>query len=54
VRTLLDDMNEEAMALLPHVMLGHSIEEIASITGVSANTRLLHRPATGLVAFAGI
>jgi RNA polymerase sigma-70 factor (ECF subfamily) len=39
VRHLLDNINEEqATALLLRVMLGHSIEEIASITGVSANT----------------
>jgi RNA polymerase sigma-70 factor (ECF subfamily) len=39
VRHLLDGINEEqATALLLHVMLGHSIEEIASITGVSVNT----------------
>jgi RNA polymerase sigma-70 factor (ECF subfamily) len=39
VRYLVDDINEDqATALLLHVMLGHSIEEIASITGVSANT----------------
>ena len=39
VRDLVDDINEDqATALLLHVMLGHSIEEIASITGVSANT----------------
>lgn len=39
VRDLLDDLNEDqATALLLRVMLGHSIEEIASITGVSVNT----------------
>ena len=39
VRGLLDDLNEaQATALLLRVMLGHSIEEIASITGVSVNT----------------
>jgi len=39
VRNLLDALNEEqAKALLLHVMLGHSTEEIASITGVSVNT----------------
>jgi RNA polymerase sigma-70 factor (ECF subfamily) len=39
VRNLLDALNEEqAKALLLHVMLGHSTEEIAAITGVSANT----------------
>ena len=39
VRDLLDDINEEqATALLLRVMLGHSIEEIASITSVSVNT----------------
>jgi len=36
---MLDDLNEEqATALSLRVMLGHSIEEIASITGVSVNT----------------
>lgn len=39
VRSLLDALNEEqAKALLLHVMLGHSTEEIASMTGVSVNT----------------
>jgi RNA polymerase sigma-70 factor (ECF subfamily) len=39
VRNLLDALNEEqAKALLLHVMLGHSTEEIANITGVSVNT----------------
>lgn len=39
VRNLLDALNEEqAKALLLHVMLGHSTEEIAVITGVSPNT----------------
>ena len=39
VRNLLDALNEEqAKALLLYVMLGHSTEEIAVITGVSANT----------------
>jgi RNA polymerase sigma factor (sigma-70 family) len=39
VRNLLDALNEEqAKALLLHVMLGHSTEEIAVITGVSVNT----------------
>jgi RNA polymerase sigma-70 factor (ECF subfamily) len=39
VRSLLEDLNEDqATALLLRVMLGHSIEEIASITGVSVNT----------------
>ena len=39
VRDLLDELNEDqAKALLLRIMLGHSIEEIASITGVSANT----------------
>jgi RNA polymerase sigma-70 factor (ECF subfamily) len=39
VRSLLDDLNEsQATVLLLHLMLGHSINEIASITGVSANT----------------
>jgi len=38
-RKMLDDLNEDqATALLLRVMLGHSIEEIASITGVSVNT----------------
>lgn len=39
VRSLLDELNEDqATALLLRVMLGHSIEEIASITAVSVNT----------------
>jgi RNA polymerase sigma factor (sigma-70 family) len=39
VRNLLDALNEEqAKALLLRVMLGHSTEEIAIITGVSVNT----------------
>ncbi len=39
VRSLLEELNEDqATALLLRVMLGHSIEEIASITGVSVNT----------------
>jgi RNA polymerase sigma-70 factor (ECF subfamily) len=39
VRNLLDALNEDqAKALLLHVMLGHSTEEIADITGVSVNT----------------
>ena len=39
VSNLLDDLNEaQAKALLMHIMLGHSIDEIASMTGVSANT----------------
>jgi RNA polymerase sigma factor (sigma-70 family) len=39
VRNLLDALNEEqAKALLLYVMLGHSTEEIAIITGVSVNT----------------
>jgi RNA polymerase sigma factor (sigma-70 family) len=39
VRNLLDELNEEqAKALLLRIMVGHSIEEIASITGVSVNT----------------
>ena len=39
VRNLLDDLNEaQAKALLLRFMLGHSIDEIASITGVSVNT----------------
>jgi RNA polymerase sigma-70 factor (ECF subfamily) len=39
VRSLLDALNEEqAKALLLHVMLGHSTEEIAIMTGVSVNT----------------
>lgn len=39
VRWLLDELNEaQASALLLRVMLGHSIEEIAAITGVSVNT----------------
>jgi len=39
VRNLLDELNEtQAKALLLRIMLGHSIDEIASMTGVSANT----------------
>jgi len=39
VSNLLDDLNEaQAKALLMHIMLGHSIDEIAGMTGVSANT----------------
>ena len=39
VRNLLDDLNEEqAKALLLRVMLGHSMDEVAAITGVSVNT----------------
>jgi RNA polymerase sigma-70 factor (ECF subfamily) len=39
MRNLLDTLNEaQAKALLMHIMLGHSIDEIASMTGVSANT----------------
>jgi RNA polymerase sigma factor (sigma-70 family) len=39
VRNLLDDLNEtQAKALLMRIMLGHSIDEIASMTGVSVNT----------------
>jgi RNA polymerase sigma-70 factor (ECF subfamily) len=39
VRHLLDDLNEtQARALLLRIMLGHSIDEIASMTGVSVNT----------------
>ena len=39
VRNLLDDLNEtQAKALLMHIMLGHSLEEIATMTGVSVNT----------------
>lgn len=39
VRNLLDALNEEqAKALLLNVMLGHSADEIAGITGVSVNT----------------
>jgi RNA polymerase sigma factor (sigma-70 family) len=39
VRKLLDELDEaQAKALLMRVMVGHSIEEIASITGVSVNT----------------
>jgi RNA polymerase sigma-70 factor, ECF subfamily len=39
VRNLLDALNEEqAKALLLHVMLGHSTEEVAIMTGVSVNT----------------
>ena len=39
VRTLLDDLDEaQAKALLMHIMLGHSLDEIATMTGVSVNT----------------
>ena len=39
VRNLLDDLNEaQAKALLMRIMLGHSIDEIANMTGVSVNT----------------
>lgn len=39
LRKLLDDLHEaQATALLLRVMLGYSIDEIASITGVSVNT----------------
>jgi len=39
LRSLLDDLNEtQAQALVMRTMLGHSIEEIASMTGVSVNT----------------
>ena len=39
VRNLLDDLNEDqAMVLRLRLMLGHSMSEIASITGVSVNT----------------
>ena len=39
VRDLLDDLNEaQAKALLMRIMLGHSIDEIATMTGVSVNT----------------
>jgi RNA polymerase sigma-70 factor (ECF subfamily) len=39
VRTLLDDLNkEQANVLRLRLMLGHSIGEIAGITGVSHNT----------------
>lgn len=39
VRNLLDALNEEqAKALLLHIMLGHSTEEVAIMTGVSVNT----------------
>jgi len=39
VRNLLDDLNEaQARALLMRIMLGHSIDEIATMTGVSVNT----------------
>ncbi len=39
MRNVFDDLNEtQATALLLRIMLGHSIEEIASITGVSVNT----------------
>jgi len=39
LRSLLDDLNEaQAEALIMRTMLGHSIEEIAGMTGVSVNT----------------
>jgi RNA polymerase sigma-70 factor (ECF subfamily) len=39
VRTLLEELNEEqTKALLLRIMVGHSIDEIATITGVSVNT----------------
>jgi len=39
VSNLLDDLNEaQAKALLMHIMLGHSLDEIATMTGVSVNT----------------
>jgi RNA polymerase sigma-70 factor (ECF subfamily) len=39
VRGLLDDLNDaQAQALIMRTMLGYSIEEIASMTGVSVNT----------------
>lgn len=39
MRNLLDDLNEaQAKALLMHIMLGHSLDEIARMTGVSVNT----------------
>ena len=39
MRNLLDDLNEsQATVLLLRLMLGHSINEIACITGVPANT----------------
>lgn len=39
VNNLLNDLNEaQAKAILLHIMLGHSIDEIASMTGVSPNT----------------
>ena len=39
LQSLLDDLNEaQAQALIMRTMLGHSIEEIASMTGVSVNT----------------
>jgi RNA polymerase sigma-70 factor (ECF subfamily) len=39
VRNLLDALNEEqAKALLLHIVLGHSTEEVAAMTGVSVNT----------------
>ena len=39
VRHLLDDLNEtQAKALLLRIMFGHSLDEIASMTGVSVNT----------------
>lgn len=39
VRALLDDLNEaQAQALILRTMLGHSMEEIAGMTGVSVNT----------------
>jgi len=39
VRHLLDELNEDqATALLLKVMLGHSVEEVAAITGAPLNT----------------
>jgi RNA polymerase sigma-70 factor (ECF subfamily) len=39
VRNLLDALNEEqAKAVLLHIMMGHSTEEVARMTGVSVNT----------------
>jgi RNA polymerase sigma-70 factor (ECF subfamily) len=39
LRNLLDDLNkEQANVLRLRLMLGHSIDEIAGITGVSQNT----------------
>jgi len=39
IRNMLDDLNEtQAKALLLRITLGHSVDEIASITGVSVNT----------------